>query len=146
MSWQPIQSAFISREYAELIKLIEEGISPDSIDDEGNTLLHHACGNCDLPTIYILLNLGANVNIFNKNNETMLGFLCSYNDEDENLRVIAARKIIKSGHPLTLTPAYKVKYSVLAASNDMSKLSLFLQVNENSCASGDSPLDSKADQ
>jgi len=56
-----------------------------------------------------------------------LGFLCSYNDDDESLRIIAARKILNSGHSLTVNKTYEEGYYVLAAFNNMNKLALILQ-------------------
>jgi len=93
-SWSLLERCFLGKRHAALIRAIHKGVSPDVRDDCGATLLMHACGAGDIATCFILLSLGANVRLQNKELEHALGYLCAYNDGDDDARATIACTLV----------------------------------------------------
>jgi ankyrin repeat protein len=85
----------------------------DSTDSSGNTLLHVAVRNGRLSTSELLIQLGINANVLNKNNETPLHHAVSIKDEESALEIIEMM-LFKGANPLCKdklgdTPTEKAK-------------------------------------
>ena len=93
-SWNELEGAFLEKNHVALIKTLKNGASPDLTDDCGSTLLMHACGVGSLVFASILISFGATVDHRNNDGECALGYLCSYNDSDEDARIEIAKILI----------------------------------------------------
>jgi ankyrin repeat protein len=86
-------------------RLLEEGIGPDIVDEEGNTPLFYAVINSDFDSVNLLYTAGANINIKNKHKQTPLIYLYHRSHELYLYQLLLAKganPYIKDIHGATL--------------------------------------------
>ncbi len=121
-SWNELEDAFLEKNYTELILLLKKGVSPNSSDDCGNTALMHACSIGSLVLVGILISFGAIVNQRNAENECALGYLCSYNDLDEENRIGIVQILIAFSENKSREERPGITFADIAESKGMLRL------------------------
>ncbi len=74
--------AFSTSKYKEVKRVLESGVDVNSVDEDGNTVLHYAAYNDETEIAELLLSKGANVNAVNREKETPLHMASDEGDKE----------------------------------------------------------------